>query len=44
LSFKDAILFMQVGDDLLLVTLNPTGNHGNQHVEDHGHSSGMQAS
>ncbi len=44
LGFKDTILFLQVGDDLWLVTLNPPGNHGNQHVEDHGHSSGMQAS
>jgi hypothetical protein len=43
LGFEDAILCLQVCDNLLLVTLDPAGEHGEQHVEDHGLSSDVQA-
>jgi hypothetical protein len=43
LGFEDAILCLQVCDNLLLVTLDPAGKHGEQHVEDHGLSSDVQA-
>jgi hypothetical protein len=42
LRFEDAVFFEQIRDNLLLVTLNPTGHYGNQHVEDHGLSSGWR--
>ena|SRR5215813_498164 len=42
LSFKDKILLMQIGDDLLLVTLEPSSDHGDQDVEAHGCSSGWR--
>jgi hypothetical protein len=34
---------VQIGDDLLLVTLDPPGEHGEQDVQDYGLSSGVQA-
>jgi hypothetical protein len=43
LSFEDAVFLVQIGDDLLLVTLNPPGERGEQQGEDHGLSSGVQA-
>jgi len=35
LGFEDAILFLEIGDDVLLVTLEPPGNHGDQDMENH---------
>ena len=40
LGFEDAIFFLKVRDDLLLVPLQPTGHHGNEYVQDHGVPSG----
>jgi len=42
LSFQDAVFLDQIRDHLLLVTLEPAGNHGDEHVEDHGLSSGWK--
>jgi hypothetical protein len=42
LSFEDAVFLLQIGDDLLLVTLEPAGEHGEQELEDHGLSSGWR--
>lgn len=43
LGFEEAILCLQVGNDLLLVTLKSAGEHGEQDLWDHGLSSGVQA-
>lgn len=40
LGFEDAVFREEIGDDLLLVPLQPAGNHGDQDVEDHSRSSG----
>jgi hypothetical protein len=40
LSFEDAVFLNQIRDHLLLVTLNPSSEHGEQQLEDHGLSSG----
>ena len=32
LGFEDAVFLLEVGDDLLLVTLHPAGHHGDKHV------------
>src|SRR6266699_961027 len=40
LGFENAIFLAQIRDHLLLVTLNPTGNHGNEHMQNHSVSSG----
>jgi hypothetical protein len=42
LGFQDAVFLVQVGDNLLLVTLEPASDHGDQDVEDHGRSSGWR--
>ena len=42
LSFEDTIVFDQVGDDLVLVPLQLAGNQGEEHVKDHGVSSGWR--
>jgi hypothetical protein len=42
LGFEDAILFLEIGDDVLLVTVDPTGECGEQQLEDHGLSSGWR--
>jgi hypothetical protein len=34
-SFEDAIFLKEIRDDLLLVPLEPSRNHGNQDVQDH---------
>src|SRR5262249_664324 len=39
LGFEDTILLESIGDHLLLVRLHPAGNHGDEHVQDHGVSS-----
>jgi hypothetical protein len=36
LGFEDTVFREKVRDDLLLVTLKPPSNHGNQDVENHG--------
>jgi hypothetical protein len=41
LGSEDTILCLQVCDNLLLVTLDPAGEHGEQRVEDHGLSSAV---
>ena len=33
LGFEDAILFLEIGDDVLLVTVNPTGECGERQLE-----------
>jgi hypothetical protein len=40
LGIEHPILFTHIGDDLLLVTLHPASNHGDEHLLDHGLSSG----
>jgi hypothetical protein len=35
LSFEDAVFLKEIRDDLLLVPLEPSRNHGNQDVQDH---------
>ena len=42
LGFEDAVFLKEIGDDLLLVTLEPAGDHGDQDVEDHSRSSGWR--
>jgi len=39
LGCEDAILLDQIRDYLLLVTLHPAGNRGDEHLQDHGVSS-----
>jgi hypothetical protein len=41
-GFEDAVFLDEVGDDLLLVTLEPASDHGDQDVEDHSRSSGWR--
>ena len=41
-GFKDTVFLEQVRDDLLLVTLEPPGNHSDEHVENHGLPSGWR--
>jgi hypothetical protein len=42
LGFQDAVFREEIRDDLLLVPLQPAGNHGDQDVEDHNCSSGWR--
>jgi hypothetical protein len=42
LSFQDAVFREEIGGDLLLVTLEPARDHGDQDVEDHSRSSGWR--
>jgi hypothetical protein len=42
LGFQDAVLLVQVGDNLLLVPWEPASDHGDQDVEDHSHSLGWR--
>ena len=35
LGFEDAVCLKEIPDDLLLVPLEPLGDHGDQDVEDH---------
>ena len=39
LGFQDAVFLMHVGDHVLLVTLEPVSDHGDEDVDDHGRSS-----
>ena len=41
-GFQDTVFLLQVGDNLLLLTLDPPGEHGEQELEDHGLSSGQR--
>ena len=34
-GFKDTVFLEEIGDDLLLVPLEPASDHGDQDVEDH---------
>jgi len=34
-SFEDAIFLKRIGNHLLLMPLQPAGNHGNEYMEDH---------
>jgi hypothetical protein len=43
LGFENAVFREEISDDLLLVTWDPPGEHGAQHLQDHGLSSGVQA-
>ena len=40
LGFQDTVFLDEIGENLLLVTLEPAGDHGDQDVEDHRRSSG----
>jgi len=40
MGFENTVFLEKIGDHLLLVTLEPTGHHGDQDVEDHRRSSG----
>ena len=42
LGLQDAVFLVQVGDHLLLVTLEPASDHGDQDMEDHDRSSGWR--
>jgi hypothetical protein len=42
LGFEHAIFLDQIRDHLLLVTLHPTGYHGDEHLQNHGLSSGWK--
>jgi hypothetical protein len=35
LGFEDTIFLKEIGDDLLLVPLQPASNHGDQDLKDH---------
>jgi len=41
-GFENAILLLKAGDYLLLVPLNPAGDHRNEHMENHSRSSGWR--
>jgi hypothetical protein len=43
LGFEYVVFRVQIGDDPLLVMLDLPGKYGEQDVEDHGLSSGVQA-
>lgn len=34
-GFEDAVLFLEIGDDILLVPLEPAGDHGDEDMQDH---------
>jgi hypothetical protein len=36
---KPAAFLVQISDDVLLLTLNPAGDHGDQNMKDHSYSS-----
>jgi hypothetical protein len=40
--FEHAIFFLEIGDDLLLVPLEPAGHHGDEHVQNHSLPSGWR--
>src|SRR5262245_9558678 len=42
LGFEDAILFLKIGDNSLLVTVKPSGQHSQEELQDHGLSSGWR--
>ena len=42
LRFEDRIFFLQIGDDLLLATLEPASERGDEHMQDHGVSLGWK--
>src|SRR2546427_7029837 len=42
LGFEHTIFLNEIGDDLLLVPLQPAGHHGDEHVQDHSCSSGWK--
>ena len=42
MPFEDTVFLSQVGNDLLLMTLEPTREYGEQELEDHGFSSGWR--
>jgi hypothetical protein len=37
---EGTVFFQEIGDDLLLVAIDPAGNHGNEDLEDHDDSWG----
>jgi hypothetical protein len=42
-GFEDTVFLDEIGDDALLVTLHPAGEHGEQDVENHSLSSGWRS-
>jgi hypothetical protein len=36
LSFENAVFLLEIGDDLLLVPLEPASNHDDEHVQNRG--------
>jgi hypothetical protein len=43
LGCENTDFFVQIGDDPLLMTLDPTGEHGERDLEDHSTSSGWRS-
>jgi hypothetical protein len=41
-GFQDAIFRKEIRDSLLLVPLQPAGNHGDEHVQNHSRSQGWR--
>jgi hypothetical protein len=39
-SVKSAVFFQEISDDLLLVALDPTGDHGDENLQNHSSSWG----
>jgi hypothetical protein len=39
---KSALFFQEVGDDLLLVAIDPAGEHGDKNLQNHGDSWGCK--
>ena len=42
-GFEDAIFLKEIRDDLLLVLLEPSSDHGDQDLENHSRSSGWRS-
>src|SRR5262249_11991763 len=42
LGVKGAVLFQKIGDDLLLVAIEPSGDHGDEDLQNHGGSWGCK--
>jgi len=43
LGFENAVLLLEIGDNLLVVTLEPPGDHGDQEIEKHSWTSGWRS-
>jgi hypothetical protein len=41
-GMESAVFFQEIGNDLLLVAINPTGDHGDKDLQNHGDSWGWE--